>query len=823
MGKLSLKAKLILILILAGALPSSIIAILAFNKSSEALNQEAMTKLVAVRESKAFQLEELYKLMRTQIQNLGESTLVRDSLIEFEKGVENYSSETPDVNASDIKSKLTSYYDAQFVKKYNEINNTSKKGIDYIQFLSDEQIEIQDAFISSNKFPFGEKAKLSDLENGTTYAKAHSKFHQSFKNYIEQFGYYDLFLISAKSNKVVYTVTKEIDFMADLTKGEFSNSSITQLYKKSLTTDGVHISDIEKYFPSFNAPSQFVSYPIIADGKKIGVLVFQVPVDKVNMILTGNQKWKEQGLGESGETYIVGKDHFMRSVSRFLIEDKPQYLESMKGAGLSGEQITYIDKQNTSALAVKLESSAINHVIEGKSGFEITKDYRGVDVISAYMPIKIEGLEWFMLSEFDQAEALVPVVALRNIVLVVVAVSLLIIIVGAFTVSTALSNQIIKIATRLNEGAKSVLDSSTKIAEGSTELSSTTDELAASVQETSSSVSEISAMVTRSSESADVAANRSLESREKAIRGKKSVNEVKSIIELIHKSNEDIVQGVDENNRQIEEIKAVISEISEKTKVINDIVFQTKLLSFNASVEAARAGEHGKGFSVVAEEVGNLASMSGNAANSITTLLDQSTKKVNDIVESSKAKMITIIDQAKQRVESGVSKSVECESILDDVLESFEIVNNSVNEIANSAKEQASGVNEITQAIQEIDNATQQNSIVAGESSVRAEELRGQSNVLSQIVVEMQRIVYGNKEAPLKKEQSFDKRIENEEPQFIEKKVEVKPELKVVKAKEKVKVEPKIEKPIVAEPRSSEIEVSLEIPSSDDSRFEDVG
>ena len=74
----------------------------------------------------------------------------------------------------------------------------------------------------------------------------------------------------------------------------------------------------------------------------------------------------------------------------------------------------------------------------------------------------------------------------------------------------------------------------------------------------------------------------------------------------------------------------LISEIGNKTKVINDIVFQTKLLSFNASVEAARAGEHGKGFSVVAEEVGNLAHMSGNSAKEITQLLESSINRVNN-------------------------------------------------------------------------------------------------------------------------------------------------------------------------------------------------
>jgi methyl-accepting chemotaxis protein len=72
------------------------------------------------------------------------------------------------------------------------------------------------------------------------------------------------------------------------------------------------------------------------------------------------------------------------------------------------------------------------------------------------------------------------------------------------------------------------------------------------------------------------------------------------------------------SNEQMSEIVKVIQEIETKTKVINDIVFQTKLLSFNASVEAARAGEQGKGFAVVAEEVGNLAQMSGNAAKEIS-------------------------------------------------------------------------------------------------------------------------------------------------------------------------------------------------------------
>ncbi|MHA0111674.1 methyl-accepting chemotaxis protein, partial [Klebsiella pneumoniae] len=77
-------------------------------------------------------------------------------------------------------------------------------------------------------------------------------------------------------------------------------------------------------------------------------------------------------------------------------------------------------------------------------------------------------------------------------------------------------------------------------------------------------------------------------------------------------------------NSQLQSISNIIGEISAKTNIINDIVFKTQLLSFNASIEAARAGQHGRGFAVVAEEVGNLAQMSGNAAKEIRALLEDS-------------------------------------------------------------------------------------------------------------------------------------------------------------------------------------------------------
>ncbi|WP_211363207.1 methyl-accepting chemotaxis protein [Fluviispira multicolorata] len=138
-----------------------------------------------------------------------------------------------------------------------------------------------------------------------------------------------------------------------------------------------------------------------------------------------------------------------------------------------------------------------------------------------------------------------------------------------------------------------------------------------------------------------------LENKKKVNHGKEIINKMINSIEHIKSSNENIIREVIQGNNRISEIVKVISEIENKTKIINTIVFQTKLLSFNASVEAARAGEYGRGFSVVTEEVGNLAQMSGNASKEISTMLQSSIDKVKNIIEETKENIENILNISK--------------------------------------------------------------------------------------------------------------------------------------------------------------------------------
>jgi methyl-accepting chemotaxis protein len=147
----------------------------------------------------------------------------------------------------------------------------------------------------------------------------------------------------------------------------------------------------------------------------------------------------------------------------------------------------------------------------------------------------------------------------------------------------------------------------------------------------------------------------------------------KTLFEVSGQSQK-IIETVREGNQEFHKVIKMISEISEKTKIINEIVFQTKLLSFNASVEAARAGEHGKGFAVVAEEIANLAALSGNSASEISQVLEKNTKEVQAIINSTQQNVEKVVEKSNSNVKSGLETTKES-------IRFFEGLNNTIKEL----------------------------------------------------------------------------------------------------------------------------------------------
>jgi methyl-accepting chemotaxis protein len=296
----------------------------------------------------------------------------------------------------------------------------------------------------------------------------------------------------------------------------------------------------------------------------------------------------------------------------------------------------------------------------------------------------------------------------------------------------------------LSNNSTEVSGAAKGIASQSTELSESSTEQAAALQETMAAVDEISAMVGKNSESAERSKDVSAQSREAAERGKATVENMLNSMNDISAANQEIQTQMTQSNNQLSEITNLIHDIGSKTKVINEIVLQTKLLSFNASVEAARAGESGKGFAVVAEEVGKLAQMSGGAAKEITDLLDQSVHKVNTIVADTKNKVERLMAQSQEKVAVGTNTAQECSVVLEEIISQVANVDTLVSEISVASKEQSQGIGEISKAVSQMEQVTNQNSSVAQSSSASAEQLNQQAQELDSVVRELASLVRGH-------------------------------------------------------------------------------
>lgn len=313
----------------------------------------------------------------------------------------------------------------------------------------------------------------------------------------------------------------------------------------------------------------------------------------------------------------------------------------------------------------------------------------------------------------------------------------------AYRLMVSLRDSIDSVVKSLADNSTSVAAASEQVAASAGKLSKSTAQQSSSLQETASSAEELTSMVQRNRENAQTATRLTASSQASAQKGQKVVQDMATAINDISVSNIDISNAVSQSNRKISEITRVIAEIGNKTKIINDIVFQTKLLSFNASVEAARAGEHGKGFAVVAEEVGNLARMSGAAAKDIRDMLDASIEKVETIVKETGVEVDQLVKTGQEKVEAGTQIVNACSAVLGEIVNMVSEVSRMSTEIAAASNEQAQGVQEISRAVAQLDGVTHSNSGAAEQAASAAASLSDQARSLRVTVGDLQAIVSG--------------------------------------------------------------------------------
>lgn len=761
---IKLKPKMIGLFLAVGLIPLLLLGWFATRTAEQSLMAGAFAQLRAVSELKQAQVTGYFDGLKSQMATFSQNLMVVSALHDLSAGAASFTQDTglDTEKLHELRLQLKTYYADEFNSRYAADNAGQQAPVDSVfAKLDDTAVALQYHYIRANTNVLGSKGLLDRAEDGSPYSEAHARVHPVLRNYLNEFGLYDIFLIDA-SGRVIYTQFKELDFGTSLENGPWADTGLGTVYRKAkdASQGTVVLEDYKRYVPSYEAPAGFIAAPIFESGKLLGVAAFQMPIDRLNAIMG-----MRSGMGESGESYLVGPDHLMRSDS-------------------------FLDAAHRSVLASfahpetgKVQTESANAALAGETGERIVADYNGNPVLSAFSPMHVGDTTWAVLAEIDLNEVRTPVVAMvRNTVIIGVIIGIVVLLVALF-VAITLSAPIAKgvafaqsvaqgeltgtlnieqndevgiLARSLNGMAANLrgivgqivanagvlTDSSGKMSATSgsvssdmaamTQLAATaaaaTEEASANLRSVAAAIEEISASSTNVARNAGEASN-NLNAVGVAVEQlTANMNTVAAAVEETSAAVNTVAAATEEMSTSLREVAAnthnaagvaqdattcageaaeTVNHLGQSAKevgrvvdLITDIASRTNLLALNATIEAASAGEAGKGFAVVANEVKELARQTSTATDEIRGQIEGMQQATGSAVNAigSIVSVIAKVNEAFVAIAAAVEQQT---ATMDEIARNVGEAARGGEEVSRNVQEAATGASEVSANVQQ--------------------------------------------------------------------------------------------------------------------------
>ena len=739
-------------------------------RASDDVRAKVQQQLVAVRDLKKAEIDDYFGSIRDQAITFSEDLSTVYAMREFTAAYNNVVSERG-LEKDDItkmRRELADYYENSFGTEYQSQNDGSTTDATVrLNQLDDASIALQHSYIYKNSHPLGSKHQLDAASDETSYDKLHAKYHPSVRGYLEKFGYYDIFLVDSQTGNIVYSVFKELDYTTSLKDGPFAKTNFAQAFadaNQASSKDETVLVDFECYWPSYEAPASFIASPVYDHGEQIGVLIFQMPVDRINEMMA-----REAGIGKTGETLLVGSDLRQRCNSARDPETH-SLVAAFRG-----------DSKHL------IQTDSVEKAMAGETGIMTTTNYLGEEVLSAYAPIQLLGLNWAVISEVTTDEAFLLVSEMDTLagstqrgMLLFCGIAILLAAAAVVAVALIITRSLIR-------PIEATVETLRDIAQGEGDLTRRLDEnqigelgdmakyfnqfsvrihdIICGIAGNATTLSESSLQLTQSASHLSAGA---LQSKTQSATVSSAAEELSINMQNMAHSTNDMSGSIGTVASAMEEMRTAISEVAENAEqssevasqaaaaaevsnarvgdmgsaadeigkvieVIEDIAEQTNLLALNATIEAARAGDAGKGFAVVATEVKELAKQTATATEDIRQRIEVMQKSTGEAVDSIEqiSDVIGRVNELSTMIASSVEEqSVTTQQIVGHISSTTDLAKT----VARGVAESAEASREITENISHVDGVLQETAEGAEQSQASGSELNRLASEMSGLV-----------------------------------------------------------------------------------------